>query len=342
MPSPSPPTRRVAVRFHAVLKRAAHWALDDDDSHIEPLAMASSSGDGQHVELETLKKSSREMRDALQQMRLETLHNMVDELEVSFSGGSSTLQVLFLENKQAQMFTSGMIASLFDKMRIAQPPPAVINIRDSWTSPAMAGKIEILPTMTRAQGKWFEVMSYVSKDESEEMQRRVTAFVDEVLMPLVVKLEALVVCRGYSSCSMAAAVGDAFEQLRRQRGAPPNGRGPRLLVIAQAPEFIAPALKPGTNFNAVVAASSPALGTNHKSFFDDDFVRTALGGWGGDGYFRAKPHERSEERKRLGIDVLKLAREQASSTALDAPHSAPLAQLWRATCSLTGFITGTT
>ena len=83
---------------------------------------------------------------------------MVDELEVSFSGGSSTLQVLFLENKQAQMFTSGMIASLFDKMRIAQPPPAVINIRDSWTSPAMAGKIEILPTMTRAQGKWFEVM----------------------------------------------------------------------------------------------------------------------------------------------------------------------------------------
>ena len=31
--------------------------------------MASSSGDGQHVELETLKKSSREMRDALQQMR---------------------------------------------------------------------------------------------------------------------------------------------------------------------------------------------------------------------------------------------------------------------------------
>ena len=43
--------------------------MDDDDSHIEPLAMASSSGDGQHVELETLKKSSREMRDALQQMR---------------------------------------------------------------------------------------------------------------------------------------------------------------------------------------------------------------------------------------------------------------------------------
>ena len=303
--------------------------------------MASSSGDGQHVELETLKKSSREMRDALQQMRLETLHNMVDELEVSFSGGSSTLQVLFLENKQAQMFSSGMIASLFDKMRIAQPPPAVINIRDSWTSPAMAGKIEILPTMTRAQGKWYEVMCCVSKDESEDMQRRVTAFVDEVLMPLVVKLEALVVCRGYSSCSMAAAVGDAFEQLRRQRGAPPCGGGPRLLVIAQAMMFIGPALIPGTNFNAVLAASNPALGTNHKSFFNDDFMRAALEAcW--DHLFRAKHHQRSEERKRLGIDVLKLAREQASSTAHDAPHSAPLAQLWRATCSLTGFFTGGT
>jgi len=305
--------------------------------------MASSSGDGQHVELETLKKSSREMRDALQQMRLETLHNMVDELEVSFSGGSSTLQVLFLENKQAQMFSSGMIASLFDKMRIAQPPPAVINIRDSWTSPAAAGKIEILPTMTRAQGKWYEVMCCVSKDESEDMQRRVTAFVDEVLMPLVVKLEALVVCRGYSSCSMAAAVGDAFEQLRRQRGAPPCGGGPRLLVIAQAMMFIGPALIPGTNFNAVLAASNPALGTNHKSFFDDDFMRAFLEAWGGgNDFFRAAPHQRSEERKRLGIDVLKLAREQASSTALDAPHSAPLAQLWRATCSLTGFFTGGT
>jgi len=166
----------------------------------------------------------------------------------------------------------------------------------------------------------------------------VTAFVDEVLMPLVVKLEALVVCRGYSSCSMAAAVGDAFEQLRRQRGAPPCGGGPRLLVIAQAMMFIGPALIPGTNFNAVLAASNPALGTNHKSFFNDDFMRAALEAcW--DHLFRAKHHQRSEERKRLGIDVLKLAREQASSTAHDAPHSAPLAQFWRATCSPPGFKT---
>ena len=132
-------------------------------------------------------------------------------------------------------------------------------------------------------------------------------------MPLVVKLEALVVCRGYSHCSMAGAVGDAFEQLRRQRGAPPYGCGPRLLVLAQASMFIAPALKPGTNFNAVLAASNPALGTNHKSFFDDDFMRTVLESCGGHHFFRAAPHQRSEERKRLGIDVLKLAREQASS-----------------------------
>jgi len=57
-----------------------------------------------------------------------------------------------------------------------------------------------------------------SLDETEDLERKISIFVTEILMPIIIKTGALVVCHGLNSCSLCVALGKAFSALSLRRG----------------------------------------------------------------------------------------------------------------------------
>ena len=105
--------------------------------------------------------------------------------------------------------------------------------------------------------------------EREKLERRISIFVTEVLMPIVVKTGALVVCAGINDCSLCVALGKAFATLssrtkgglightsKKDAGAAAKKKNPRLIAITKFPSIAAAMDRPGSNAHALKTANS--------------------------------------------------------------------------------------
>ena len=308
-------------------------------------------------------------------MRIRTLFQMVDELRVVSGGRSVTQRVVWLNNKQANMFNPKSMRRLLNALEVKVPPNVIIFIRGGMYTKAMyanAGR----PYMTRVkdckyshitmsdgkrpnpenageaikpgdivtveeegqvlQGQVLELLSssaYIvfeneiiplqliknivapTKAEVNDLERRISLFITQSLMPMVKKTGGLVVCDGINDCSLCSAIGKAFADISTA-GSGTNGPGPsppggsssgglggggqdgdqstqnkgripssqqgvgrpRLLCIVRTPMVAAAMLRPGTNaYNLRRAANEKASSySSPLNFLSEEYMETFL------------------------------------------------------------------
>lgn len=265
------------------------------------------------------------LREEVRMIRMRTLFETVNELEVKSSGRMVRQNVVWLTNKQAVTFNSQTMRKLLTALEIPNPPSLVLFIRGNMWLKAYknAGKEALYRTIEGVNLKSIfkegsqtekvqkkdlksgmrinylhetneffagvylgENNGYLtlllddmvqsksmtdkrvakSKDDINALDRKISVFVTDVLMPIITKTNALVITNGVNQCSLCVALGKAFEALSLQRGGLIKesreddegntvGRGnPRLLGIVRYNQVAAASLTPGTNMYATLCA----------------------------------------------------------------------------------------
>ena len=143
-----------------------------------------------------------------------------------------------------------------------------------------------------------------NKSEVEALERRISLFVTQALMPMVKRTGALVVCGGTTMCSLCSAIGKEFAALNnsdKAEGAgkfaehgesklsstgrsadsqmsPSSGGGPRprLLCIVRAPNVAAKMKTPGSNAFSLVNAAKNKSGGLQSHFLSSSYEETFL------------------------------------------------------------------
>ena len=112
------------------------------------------------------------------------------------------------------------------------------------------------PTDPRSFGELYGRVGRSAK-EIHDQDLRINLFVTKVLMPIVEREKALVLCRGQNDCPLAVAVGKAFTALNARRGGTvANGQGPRLISLVSVPQVAKSLVTPGTNAYALAGGES--------------------------------------------------------------------------------------
>jgi len=95
-------------------------------------------------------KVADDLREEVQMIRMRTLFEMVNELEVESERGKQSRNVVWLTNKQAQFFEPATMKRLLDALEITNPPPLVIFVRGGMFSNAMVSNGGV-PFLTRTK-----------------------------------------------------------------------------------------------------------------------------------------------------------------------------------------------
>ena len=339
--------------------------------------------------------ATNKLNEQIETIRMKTLFEMVSNLKVTAEGKVSNIKNVWLNNKQAHMFTKSTMLQLLHLLEIKNPPPLVIFIRGGKLSAAHInnGGQDHLPrtksiplkditclsqkicctgsdiikhckeharkiTLNESNAKeyikpgdevWIDIrkgclfetketafgkpiagyiaqilsfegpnctirglkkfngdsssgtyasavhlgdcpllksMKLYSKlvsdstENSQELERKISIFVHDILMPIIVRTGALVVSMGINNCSLCVALGDAFARHQQHLGmmqdnnsSDPNGStagvgNPRFIGIVKYPEIAASAQRTGSNVHALVTANhARSLNNTYKNSF---------------------------------------------------------------------------
>eukprot|EP00933_Yihiella_yeosuensis_P005238 TRINITY_DN109717_c0_g1_i1.p1 TRINITY_DN109717_c0_g1~~TRINITY_DN109717_c0_g1_i1.p1 ORF type:complete len:1269 (-),score=306.07 TRINITY_DN109717_c0_g1_i1:84-3419(-) len=179
-------------------------------------SVASSAEEGAAFgRMEQNRKMCEKIKGELDQMKVETMYNMVDEVKVNFREHRSTCRVLFLKNAQASAFSPKSMPRVRAALKLREPK-MVIRLMPSrfgshyWKQfPFFSGG--------RDGGRFpTKQISELSVDDRAEVEHRMTLLAKEILLPLAVRNHALVV--GFCDCSLMQTFIKVSGPLRRQMG----------------------------------------------------------------------------------------------------------------------------
>eukprot|EP00933_Yihiella_yeosuensis_P071960 TRINITY_DN80217_c0_g1_i1.p1 TRINITY_DN80217_c0_g1~~TRINITY_DN80217_c0_g1_i1.p1 ORF type:complete len:1162 (+),score=257.35 TRINITY_DN80217_c0_g1_i1:67-3552(+) len=171
-------------------------------------------GKSHQEEIEVLNEM-RNLQGELDTMKVETMHNMINTVELNTGANRMSCNVLYLTNKQAASLNQNSM----DKVRTAldiQDPKMVIRLMPSrfgtnyWQGfPYYFGGREggRFPT---------KKVPEVNSEDRIEVEHRMTLLIKEVLLPLAIRNHALVV--GLADCALMNTFIKVSAPIRRQMG----------------------------------------------------------------------------------------------------------------------------
>ena len=114
-------------RNHNQVSQAPAGIAGLSHSSVRRSSMSNIFGGGKSVQ----DKVADDLREEVQMIRMRTLFEMVNELEVESGRGKQSRNVVWLTNKQAQFFEPATMKRLLDALEITNPPPLVIFVREA-------------------------------------------------------------------------------------------------------------------------------------------------------------------------------------------------------------------
>lgn len=146
----------------------------------------------------------------LETVKIRTMHDVVHRISFESGGRPESQRLVFLSNRQARLLSTDSMSKLFDSLEMPTP-----NLVFFLRSSGIASR----------------------SDDGQRIHNLIRLFVDEVLMPLVIDKQALVICHGLNDCILCDVVGEAFASCYASFSSEGHDM-PRLLCLVKAPSLV--------------------------------------------------------------------------------------------------------
>lgn len=213
-----------------------------------------------------MQQLERERKRELEEIKTRTMFNMVETIKLTINGQISNRKLVYLSHSQAFLFNSASIEKLLGALEIKHEPQLCIRLLPS------AFGLEFCGSQSRdrkVSGRHSNDASFIehgargcvhpptrSHRELLESDARLLDFMKEVLIPLAISTNAVILMQGGSECDMAKACERACQPLFARYGK----NFPFTIICVQS----------ATAFGGIIAAADP---TQYTGVTADDQSR---------------------------------------------------------------------
>jgi len=199
----------------------------NEQSSVEGISEKSLSEEANGVQSSNEKSSIDEMKiqsreKTIDEMKIQTMYKMVEDIQISIEGRELERKVLYLTNKQCNMFDENGITKCMQALDLGNPK-CVIRLMNSIGGVCnYSAHIELHGSEKHIFGGVQPVGSEICEEDAQKVNRQLDLFIKTSILPLAMQTNALIIISGSSDCSLAAAMDRVIlpEQDRLGRNCP--------------------------------------------------------------------------------------------------------------------------
>jgi hypothetical protein len=185
-----------------------------EDFHgITPGSVGGGANDRRRATL-AISAAQAEQLEELDTIKIKTMYQMVEDIQISSDGLTLNRKLLFLTNSQARSFNSSNMQNVFEALEL---PPAHFVIRLM----ASYGGLEQYKSHAERRGSHRELIVYppeLNIDDINTTESQIMLFVKECILPVALQTRALILVGGCNDDSLAMAVQKVLGPIQNRMG----------------------------------------------------------------------------------------------------------------------------